>query len=45
VAHAVGYATASAFLAAFRRTVGMPPSAYLSEPVRQANARAAVDAM
>ncbi|WP_028922353.1 helix-turn-helix domain-containing protein [Pseudonocardia acaciae] len=31
VAHAVGYATASAFLAAFRRTVGMPPGAYLSE--------------
>ncbi|MEU5974172.1 helix-turn-helix transcriptional regulator [Streptomyces sp. NPDC047315] len=30
VAHAVGYATASAFLAAFRRTVGTSPSRYLS---------------
>ncbi|MEU3597835.1 helix-turn-helix transcriptional regulator [Streptomyces sp. NPDC006798] len=29
VAHAVGYATASAFLAAFRRTVGTSPSRYL----------------
>ncbi|HEY2205765.1 MAG TPA: helix-turn-helix transcriptional regulator [Pseudonocardia sp.] len=31
VAHLVGYATASAFLAAFRRTVGTTPSGYLSE--------------
>jgi AraC-like DNA-binding protein len=30
VAHAVGYATASAFLAAFRRTVGTTPRAYLA---------------
>lgn len=30
VAHAVGYATASSFLAAFRRTVGTSPRAYLS---------------
>jgi AraC-like DNA-binding protein len=30
VAHTVGYATASAFLAAFRRTVGTSPSRYLS---------------
>ncbi|MFD4295406.1 AraC family transcriptional regulator [Rhodococcus sp. NPDC058505] len=29
VAHAVGYATASAFLAAFRRTVGTTPRRYL----------------
>jgi AraC-like DNA-binding protein len=29
VAHAVGYATASAFLAAFRRTVGTSPKHYL----------------
>jgi AraC-like DNA-binding protein/quercetin dioxygenase-like cupin family protein len=29
VAHAVGYATPSAFLAAFRRTVGTSPSRYL----------------
>ncbi|MFF3557213.1 helix-turn-helix domain-containing protein [Streptomyces tsukubensis] len=29
VAHAVGYATASAFLAAFRRTVGTSPGRYL----------------
>ncbi|MGH3586637.1 MAG: AraC family transcriptional regulator [Pseudonocardia sp.] len=29
VAHAVGYATASAFLAAFRRTVGTSPTRYL----------------
>lgn len=29
VAHAVGYATASAFLAAFRRTVGTSPKQYL----------------
>ncbi|GAA1928637.1 helix-turn-helix transcriptional regulator [Streptomyces durmitorensis] len=29
VAHAVGYATASAFLAAFRRTVGTSPKRYL----------------
>jgi len=29
VAHAVGYATPSAFLAAFRRTVGTSPTAYL----------------
>jgi AraC-like DNA-binding protein/quercetin dioxygenase-like cupin family protein len=29
VAHAVGYATPSAFLAAFRRTVGTTPSGYL----------------
>ncbi|WOT39025.1 AraC family transcriptional regulator [Streptomyces coeruleorubidus] len=30
VAHAVGYATPSAFLAAFRRTVGTSPRRYLS---------------
>ncbi|MFE0425847.1 helix-turn-helix domain-containing protein [Streptomyces sp. NPDC058953] len=30
VAHAVGYATASAFLAAFKRTVGTSPSRYLN---------------
>ncbi|MGW2108594.1 AraC family transcriptional regulator [Streptomyces sp. NPDC001948] len=30
VAHTVGYATASAFLAAFRRTVGTSPGRYLS---------------
>ncbi|MGC5041318.1 AraC family transcriptional regulator [Streptomyces sp. DT190] len=30
VAHAVGYATASAFLAAFRRTVGTSPRRYLN---------------
>lgn len=30
VAHAVGYATASAFLAAFRRAVGTSPARYLS---------------
>jgi AraC-like DNA-binding protein/quercetin dioxygenase-like cupin family protein len=30
VAHAVGYATPSAFLAAFRRTVGTTPTGYLS---------------
>ncbi|WP_244223356.1 AraC family transcriptional regulator [Amycolatopsis circi] len=30
VAHRVGYATASAFVAAFRRAVGMPPGAYFS---------------
>ncbi|MFE3543633.1 AraC family transcriptional regulator [Nocardia sp. NPDC059177] len=30
VAHAVGYATPSAFLAAFRRTVGTSPSRYLT---------------
>ncbi|WP_243745056.1 helix-turn-helix transcriptional regulator [Streptomyces hainanensis] len=30
VAHAVGYATASAFLAAFRRTVGTTPRGYLT---------------
>ncbi|PRX50976.1 AraC-like DNA-binding protein [Prauserella shujinwangii] len=30
VAHQVGYATASAFLAAFRRTVGTSPSDYLA---------------
>ncbi len=30
VAHTVGYATASAFLAAFRRTVGTTPGRYLS---------------
>lgn len=30
VAHAVGYATASAFLAAFRRTVGTSPGRYLN---------------
>ncbi|WP_342743176.1 AraC family transcriptional regulator [Saccharopolyspora shandongensis] len=29
VAHAVGYATPSAFLAAFKRTVGTSPSRYL----------------
>jgi AraC-like DNA-binding protein len=29
VAHSVGYATASAFLAAFRRTVGTTPKRYL----------------
>ncbi|MGW1741152.1 helix-turn-helix domain-containing protein [Nocardia sp. NPDC001965] len=28
-AHAVGYTTASAFLAAFRRTVGTSPGRYL----------------
>ena len=31
VAHLVGYATASAFLAAFRRTVGMSPSSYIRQ--------------
>ena len=31
VAHLVGYATASAFLAAFRRTVGMPPRSYIAQ--------------
>jgi AraC-like DNA-binding protein/quercetin dioxygenase-like cupin family protein len=31
VAHTVGYATPSAFLAAFRRTVGTTPTGYLSE--------------
>jgi AraC-like DNA-binding protein/quercetin dioxygenase-like cupin family protein len=31
VAHAVGYATPSAFLAAFRRTVGTTPTGYLAE--------------
>ncbi|GAA3576812.1 helix-turn-helix transcriptional regulator [Amycolatopsis ultiminotia] len=30
VAHRVGYATASAFVAAFRRAVGVPPGAYFS---------------
>ncbi|MER6666045.1 helix-turn-helix domain-containing protein [Amycolatopsis japonica] len=30
VAHAVGYATPSAFLAAFRRTVGTSPKRYLN---------------
>lgn len=30
VAHAVGYATPSAFLAAFRRTVGTSPGRYLN---------------
>jgi AraC-like DNA-binding protein len=30
VAHLVGYATASAFLAAFRRTVGTTPGRYLT---------------
>ncbi|WP_262402079.1 hypothetical protein [Actinomadura sp. CNU-125] len=29
-AHAVGYATPSAFLAAFRRTVGTTPTRYLT---------------
>ena len=29
VAHLVGYASASAFLAAFRRTVGTTPGGYL----------------
>ncbi|MFF0444935.1 AraC family transcriptional regulator [Streptomyces sp. NPDC004609] len=33
VAHTVGYATASAFLAAFRRTVGTSPSRYLNGAV------------
>ncbi|MDT0548414.1 MULTISPECIES: AraC family transcriptional regulator [Streptomyces] len=33
VAHAVGYATPSAFLAAFRRTVGTSPKRYLSGEV------------
>ncbi|WP_050499376.1 helix-turn-helix domain-containing protein [Streptomyces sp. NRRL F-5681] len=33
VAHAVGYATASAFLAAFRRTVGTSPGRYLNGDV------------
>jgi AraC-like DNA-binding protein len=32
VAHAVGYATPSAFLAAFRRTVGISPTRYLTGP-------------
>jgi AraC-like DNA-binding protein len=32
VAHAVGYGTASAFLAAFRRTVGTTPRGYLGGP-------------
>ncbi|MFF1904447.1 AraC family transcriptional regulator [Kitasatospora sp. NPDC058218] len=32
VAHAVGYATPSAFLAAFRRTVGTTPQRYLRGP-------------
>lgn len=31
VAHAVGYATASAFLAAFKRTVGTSPRRYLAQ--------------
>jgi AraC-like DNA-binding protein len=30
VAHTIGYATPSAFLAAFRRTVGTSPTRYLS---------------
>ncbi|MEV0069852.1 helix-turn-helix transcriptional regulator [Amycolatopsis sp. NPDC050768] len=30
VAHRVGYATASAFVAAFRRAVGVPPGAYFT---------------
>jgi AraC-like DNA-binding protein len=34
VAHAVGYATPSAFLAAFRRTVGTSPSRYLGADAR-----------
>ncbi|MFE4663673.1 helix-turn-helix domain-containing protein [Streptomyces sp. NPDC056716] len=33
VAHTVGYATASAFLAAFRRTVGISPGRYLNSDV------------
>lgn len=30
VAHQIGYATPSAFLAAFRRTIGTSPKRYLS---------------
>ncbi|PFG49246.1 AraC-like DNA-binding protein [Amycolatopsis sulphurea] len=33
VAHRVGYATASAFVAAFHRAVGVPPGAYFSATV------------
>jgi AraC-like DNA-binding protein/quercetin dioxygenase-like cupin family protein len=41
VAHTVGYATPSAFLAAFRRIVGTSPSRYLSGPVTAVETRAA----
>jgi AraC-like DNA-binding protein len=43
VAHEVGYATSSAFVAAFRRTLGAPPSAYFSalRPGMQGNSATA----
>ncbi|MFJ4689129.1 helix-turn-helix domain-containing protein, partial [Streptomyces sp. NPDC088789] len=44
VAHTVGYATSSAFLAAFRRTVGTSPGRYLSGDASfEASATSAAD--